>query len=88
MKTALTALTLALVLGMTSTVFAQDAASVNVNTADAATLAELPGIGTVKAEAIVEDREKNGDFSGADDISRVSGIGETTVEALRDQVEF
>ncbi|GHC36606.1 ComEA family DNA-binding protein [Aidingimonas halophila] len=86
MKNVFTTLTFALTLGLTSLAFAQD--KINVNTADAETLAELPGIGIVKAEAIVEDREENGDFSDASDITRVKGIGDATVDDLSDQVEF
>ena len=58
------------------------ATPVNVNTADAATIAtSLTGVGKKKAEAIVADRTKNGPFKTADDLKRVSGIGEKTVAA-------
>jgi competence protein ComEA len=57
------------------------AAPVNVNTADAKTIADsLKGIGLKKAEAIVEYRSKNGDFKIIDDLSHVSGIGAKTIE--------
>lgn len=49
---------------------------ININTADAETLDELPGVGESTARAIVEDREKNGPFSTPEDLMRVSGIGE------------
>lgn len=53
---------------------------VNVNTADAATIAAaLAGVGEKKAEAIVAERTKNGPFKTVDDLKRVSGIGEKTV---------
>ena len=53
------------------------AGPVNVNTADAATLAsELDGIGPAKAQAIVEYRQQNGPFRSADDLLKVQGIGE------------
>jgi competence protein ComEA len=65
------------------------AGPVNVNTADAATLArELHGIGPAKAQAIVAHREKHGPFRSADDLSRVRGIGRKTVERNRDLVRF
>jgi competence protein ComEA len=70
------------------TVLAQEVAPIDVNTANAELLTELPGIGQVKAAAIVENREANGAFENADDLSRVDGIGEATVDGLRDQVEF
>jgi competence protein ComEA len=66
----------------------QDVAPINVNTANAELLTELPGIGPVLAEALIEERDANGSFESADDLTRVSGIGEATVDGLRDQVEF
>lgn len=88
LKERLALLGLILLLGLAAPVLAQEMAPVNVNTADAALLAELPGIGAVKAAAIVEERETNGDFGSAEDLTRVDGIGETTVDALADQVSF
>lgn len=67
---------------------AQEVAPIDVNTADAELLAELPGIGPAKASAIIEEREANGPFENADDLTRVSGIGEGTVANLQDQVTF
>jgi len=59
------------------------AGPVNVNTADAATIAkELKGIGMSKARAIVEYREKYGPFKAPEDLSLVRGIGEKTVQKL------
>lgn len=79
---------LALLLGLAAPALAQEMTPINVNTADAALLAELPGIGEVKAAAIVEDRQANGPYASADDLVRVSGIGEGTVANLADQVTF
>ncbi len=62
------------------------AASVNLNTASAAELEALPGIGATKAAAIVSDREANGPYASVDDLSRVTGIGEKTVDGLRKDV--
>ena len=59
---------------------------VNINTADAALLDTLPGIGPVLAERIIEDRETNGPFQTAEDITRVSGIGEKMLEKLYDLI--
>ena len=54
---------------------------VNINTADAATLARvLDGVGLKKAEAIVAHREANGRFDSADALTSVKGIGNATVE--------
>lgn len=88
LKESLAPVGLILLLGLAGPALAQEMAPVNVNTADAALLAELPGIGEVKAAAIVEEREANGDFESAEDLARVDGIGETTVDALADQVSF
>lgn len=51
---------------------------INVNTADAATLDTLPGIGPTKAQAIIDYREQNGPFASIEDIQNVSGIGPAT----------
>ncbi len=61
-------------------------ALVNINTADEAALDELPGIGPATAQAIIEDREANGPFTVAEDLMRVSGIGEKKFEQLQDLI--
>ena len=54
--------------------------TVNINEADAATLAAvLDGVGLKRAEAIVLYREKNGKFYSAEELTAVQGIGESTV---------
>lgn len=59
---------------------------VNINTADAATLRTLDGIGTARAAAIIEDRQTNGNFNTIEDITRVSGIGQGILSSIRDQI--
>jgi competence protein ComEA len=60
---------------------------VDINTADAKTLAEgLNGIGMSKAEAIVAYREENGPFANVDELAKVKGVGEKTVERNRDLI--
>ena len=60
------------------------AGPVNINTADAGTLAaELDGIGLARAEAIIQDRESNGPFGQAEDLGRVKGIGQWIVDQNR-----
>jgi competence protein ComEA len=59
-------------------------ALININTADAATLArEMKGIGDSKARAIVEHRQKNGAFRSVDELALVKGIGAKTLENNR-----
>lgn len=61
-------------------------AKINVNTADAAELEELPGIGEVLSQAIVDYRAENGPFSSVDELEDVSGIGPSILEDVRDLV--
>jgi len=64
--------------------FAAFAGPVDINTADATTLArELKGIGPARAKAIVEYRQKNGPFKSADELTQVKGIAAQVVEANR-----
>lgn len=63
------------------------ATPVNINKADAATLAKsLDGIGHSKAEAIVAWREEHGPFKSADDLGQVKGIGPATLERNRSAI--
>lgn len=61
-------------------------AAVNINSADASSLASLSGIGDVKADAIVAYRNEHGEFKSVDGLTSVSGIGGKTVDNLRDEV--
>jgi len=59
---------------------------ININTASARELEELPGIGEVLAERIVSFRETNGPFKSIEEIKKVSGIGEKKFESIRDLI--
>jgi competence protein ComEA len=60
---------------------------VNINHDSAEKMSDLlNGIGTKKAQAIVEYREANGPFSSADELANVPGIGPATVEKNRDAI--
>ena len=61
-------------------------ALVNINTADAAALETLPGIGEVLAATIIQYRDEHGPFGVVEELLEVSGIGEVTLEELRDLV--
>lgn len=65
---------------------AADPMTVNINTADAATLASLNGIGESKAEAIIVYREANGPFESVEQLAEVKGIGSRTVEKNASQM--
>ena len=58
-------------------------ATVNINTADAAALESLTGVGPALAGRIVSWRTENGNFAAIDDLLNVSGIGEKTLERFR-----
>lgn len=60
---------------------------VNINTADAQTLADaINGVGLQRAEAIVSYREKNGPFKSVNELVQVRGVGEKSVEKSRDRL--
>ena len=68
----------------TGLVAAAVAGPVDINRADAATIAkELTGVGAARAKAIVEYREKNGGFKSADDLGKVKGIGAKMIDRNR-----
>lgn len=60
----------------------QQPLKVNINTADAERLDELPQVGPSTAEAIIEYRRANGLFRSVDELEEVPGIGPTTLEKI------
>ena len=56
---------------------------ININTALSADLRELPGIGEVMAERIIEYRESHGRFTKTEDLKKVKGIGEKKFEEIQ-----
>ena len=60
--------------------------TVNINTATAAELDTLPGVGPATATKIIEYREANGPFAQIEEIMDVSGIGEAKFEAMKDHI--
>lgn len=65
---------------------AAEAPPININTASATDLATLSGIGPAKAQAIIEHREKEGQFKTVDDLKLVRGIGDKLLEQLRPHI--
>ena len=60
-------------------------ARINLNSASAEELAQLPGIGPAKAKAIVEYRAEE-PFQRADDLRKVKGIGDKLYEQVKDHI--
>ncbi|OIO85465.1 MAG: hypothetical protein AUK01_06085 [Anaerolineae bacterium CG2_30_57_67] len=69
--------------GLLGTATPVTGALININTADAALLDTLPGIGPSTAQKIIEYRDQNGVFATVEDLLKVPGIGPSTLENLR-----
>lgn len=61
-------------------------AVVNINTASKEELEAVKGIGPVKAQAIIDYRQKNGQFVSVDDLTNVSGFGDKSVQNIRAEI--
>ena len=61
-------------------------ARIDLNLADAEELQQIPGNGPVLSEAIVGWREEHGMFCSTDDLLLVPGIGEKTLNSMRDYI--
>lgn len=83
-RVAVTALLLSAVVGGVA-VAAEEQGRVDINTATAAELESLPGVGPAKAQAIVAHREA-APFKTADELIDVKGIGEKLYAQLKDRV--
>lgn len=61
---------------------------IKINLATVEEIIMIPGIGEVKANAIIEYRETNGKFKQIEDLTKVSGIGEKTLELMQEHVQI
>jgi len=61
---------------------------ININQADVTELQKLTGVGQKKAQDIIDFRTKNGDFKSLEDLGKVSGFGDKTLEKLKDELCF
>ena len=59
---------------------------ININTASKSELTALNGIGDVKAQAIIDYRNTNGNFKSIEDILNVSGIGDAVFAKIKDYI--
>ena len=59
---------------------------INLNTATSEELQTISGIGAKRAEDIIAYRESHGGFQSVDDLKNVSGIGDKTLEKIRESV--
>jgi competence protein ComEA len=62
---------------------ASEARPIDINTADSAALETVPGIGKSLSQRILAFREKNGAFQSVDDLLKVPGVGEKSIQKLR-----
>ena len=70
-----------------ATVWAFAAGQLNINIADAETIAaELKGIGDKKAQAIIDYRAEHGPFRSVTDLTSVKGIGDKILEDNADSI--
>ena len=62
---------------------ASEARPIDLNTADSAALESVPGIGKSLSQRILAFREKNGPFQSVDDLLKIQGVGEKSIQRLR-----
>lgn len=72
----------------TASVSIEDDGLISINTATEGELTEIPGVGEVKAKAIIEYRETNSGFKALDEMKNIDGIGEKTFEKMKDKIKL
>jgi competence protein ComEA len=61
---------------------------ININSADLSELDTIPGIGPVTAQKIIDYREKYGAFNSIEDLKKIGGMGDKTIDKFRDKVDI
>ena len=59
---------------------------ININTANIRELQKLNGVGRITAQAIIDYRTENGEFTSIDELTNVKGIGDAKLEKIRDHI--
>ena len=59
---------------------------ININTADAAELDKLPGIGPARASDIIQYRDSHNGFKTIEEMKNIKGIGDKTFESMKDLI--
>ena len=70
-----------IILGQSAT--SADSGKISLSSATAAELEQLPGVGQVLAQRIVQHRVDHGPFRSVDDVNEVSGVGDSLLDDIR-----
>jgi len=73
--------------GVVHTSYSADDGLVNINTATLDELKTLPGIGDIKAEAIISYRDETGGFASIEDVKNVAGIKDSSYDKIKDLIK-
>jgi competence protein ComEA len=61
---------------------------ININSAGLSELDKIPGVGPVTAQKIIDYREKYGAFNSIEDLKKIGGMGDKTIDKFRDKVDI